>query len=88
MYELPKDSADIIFAECTGQLPTGGGDIYPARYEKENDTVRYGNFDPYLDSLEFNLIDMAMQWEMTILGVCQGQQIFRGLLLFKSITHT
>ncbi len=75
MYELPKDSVDIVFAECTALLLTGGRDIYPARYGKENDTARCGNFDLYRDSLEFNLIYMAMEREMPILGVCRGQQI-------------
>jgi putative glutamine amidotransferase len=75
MYDLPKDSVEIIFKDCSALLLTGGQDVYPGRYGKEYDTIRCGSFDFYRDSLEFWLIDEAMEREMPILGVCRGQQI-------------
>jgi putative glutamine amidotransferase len=75
MYNLPKDSVDIVFGKCTGLLLTGGRDVYPGRYGKEYDTVRCGEFDQFRDSLEFSLIDMALERKMPVLGVCRGQQI-------------
>jgi putative glutamine amidotransferase len=75
MYDLPKDSVEIVFKECSALLLTGGEDVYPERYGKEYDTVRCGKFDLYRDSLEFKLIELALKEKMPILGVCRGQQI-------------
>ncbi len=75
MYDLPGDSVNIVFEECSALLLTGGEDVYPGRYGKEYDTVRCGKFDLYRDTLEFKLIEMALEREMPILGVCRGQQI-------------
>ena len=75
MYDIAKDSLEMVFDECTALLLTGGRDVYPGRYGKEYDTARCGKFDFYRDSLEFWLIEDAMEREMPILGVCRGQQI-------------
>ena len=75
MYGLPEDSINIVFEECSALLLTGGEDVYPGRYGKEHDTVRCGAIDMYRDTLEFKLIEMALEREMPILGVCRGQQI-------------
>jgi len=75
MYNVTKDSIEIVFSECDALLLTGGRDVYPGRYGKEYDTARCGAFDFYRDSLEFWLIEEALDREMPILGVCRGQQI-------------
>jgi len=75
MYDLPNDSLEIVFEDCNALLLTGGRDVYPGRYGKEYDTARCGKFDFYRDSLEFWLIDEALERKMPILGVCRGQQI-------------
>ncbi|MFP4469252.1 MAG: gamma-glutamyl-gamma-aminobutyrate hydrolase family protein [Bacteroidales bacterium] len=75
MYDLPKDSVEIIFRECSGLLLTGGKDVYPGRYGQEADTARCGAFDLYRDSLEFGLIEMALERKMPVMGICRGQQI-------------
>ena len=75
MYGLSEDSVSIIFEDCSALLLTGGEDVYPGRYGKEYDTVRCGKIDLYRDTLEFELIEMALEREMPILGVCRGQQI-------------
>lgn len=75
MYNVPKDSMDIVFEDCNALLLTGGRDVYPGRYGKEYDTARCGSFDFYRDSLEFWMIEEAFEREMPILGVCRGQQI-------------
>ncbi len=60
--------------KCYALLLTGGLDVYPGRYGKENDTSRC-EIDPYRDSVEFALIKKALKMKLPILGVCRGEQI-------------
>jgi len=75
MYAVSRDSVELIFEDCAGLLLTGGVDVYPGNYGKEYDTARCGKFDFYRDSLEFKLIELAMEREVPVIGVCRGQQI-------------
>lgn len=75
MNLYPWDSVGIIFDDCTGLLLTGGEDIYPGYYNQTEDTARCGGFNHYRDSLEFLLIEQALQRKLPIMGVCRGQQI-------------
>ena len=75
MYTVGLDSLEYYFDDCSGLLLTGGADVYPGRYGKESDTARCGRFDLYRDRVEFRLIELAMEREMPIIGVCRGQQI-------------
>ncbi len=75
MYNLSPDSVEIVMKQSHGLLLTGGEDVYPGRYGKEYDTARCGAFDLYRDTLEFRLIEIALQRELPILGICRGQQI-------------
>ncbi len=75
MYDLPRDSVEPVFESCSGLLLTGGEDVYPGRYGREDDTARCGSFDLYRDSLEFRLIDLAMKKQLPVMGICRGQQI-------------
>lgn len=74
-YNLPKDSVDYWFGQCSGLLLTGGEDVYPAWYGKEADTARCGEFDHYRDTLEMKLIKKAIDEKMPVMGVCRGMQI-------------
>ena len=88
MYDLPDDSVAMVFDDCSALLLTGGVDVYPGRYGRESDTARCGKFDMRRDSLEFWLIEEAMDREMPILGVCRGEQILnvaRGGTLYVDI---
>jgi len=75
MNNMPMDSVEIVFDECSALLLTGGEDIYPGRYGQAEDTVICGTINFYRDSLEFLLIDLAMDRETPIMGICRGQQI-------------
>ncbi|MBN2175569.1 MAG: gamma-glutamyl-gamma-aminobutyrate hydrolase family protein [Bacteroidales bacterium] len=75
MYHLSYDSALIILKSCDGLLLTGGTDIYPGRHGKEQDTSRCWEPDFKRDSLEFLLVDNAIQLKKPILGVCRGHQV-------------
>ncbi|MFH0865714.1 MAG: gamma-glutamyl-gamma-aminobutyrate hydrolase family protein [Bacteroidota bacterium] len=60
--------------KCSALLLTGGLDVYPGRYGKENDTSRC-EIDLHRDSVEFALIKKALKMKLPILGVCRGEQI-------------
>lgn len=75
LYNLSPDSVEKVMKLSHGLLLTGGEDVYPGRYGKEDDTVRCGAFDLYRDTLEFRLIELALKRQMPILGICRGQQI-------------
>lgn len=75
MYHLEIDSALKLFADCDGLLLTGGTDIYPGRYGKENDTARCWEPDFKRDSLETALIGAAIEQGKPILGICRGLQL-------------
>lgn len=75
MNKFPLDSVELVFDDCSALLLTGGRDIYPGRYGQAEDTVKCGPFDFYRDSLEFLLIDLAIDRETPIMGICRGQQI-------------
>lgn len=75
MYPLGIDSAVKLLKTCNGLLLTGGEDVFPGYYGKIDDTARCGTFDRYRDSLEFALIDMAIDNGIPIFGVCRGEQI-------------
>jgi putative glutamine amidotransferase len=75
MYDMPLDSAMMLFKECSGLLLTGGTDINPALYENPGDSGRCSTINDRLDELELRLIDSAMAWGMPILGICRGHQM-------------
>ncbi len=75
MYPLGIDSAVKLLKTCNGLLLTGGEDVFPGNYGKIDDTARCGTFDRYRDSLEFALINMAIENKIPIFGVCRGEQI-------------
>jgi putative glutamine amidotransferase len=75
MNKLPADSVEIVMNLVSGLLLTGGEDVYPGHYGQAEDTVKCGPINHPRDSLEFRLIDLAMQHEIPILGICRGQQI-------------
>lgn len=60
--------------KCSALLLTGGLDVYPGRYGKENDTSLC-DIDLHRDSVEFALIKKALKMKLPILGVCRGEQI-------------
>lgn len=75
MYHLEIDSALKLFEDCNGLLLTGGTDIYPGKYGKEEDTSRCWSPDFKRDSVEIALIHAALQQEKPILGICRGLQL-------------
>ncbi len=69
----PLEAAEIL-EKCSGLVLTGGPDVNPEYYGKISDTSRC-EMDKYRDSLEFSLIQKAMQMQIPILAICRGEQI-------------
>lgn len=75
LYSLPIDSAVNKLKDCSALLMTGGEDVYPGWYGKENDTIRCTEMNRHRDSLEMALISNALQQKMPIFAICRGHQI-------------
>ena len=75
MYTLSTDSVEDVLKKCSGLLLTGGADVFPGRYGKIDDTARCGSFDLRRDTLEFELINIALKNKIPVLGICRGEQI-------------
>ena len=75
MYGRNIDSAVTLLKSCSGLLLTGGEDVNPSRYGKENELSKCEAIDNYRDSLEFALIKRAVEISMPVFGICRGEQI-------------
>jgi putative glutamine amidotransferase len=75
MYNMPIDSALVLFRSCSGLIMTGGTDINPALYGQSGDSGRCMTIDDYRDELELRLLDSAMAWGVPVLGICRGHQM-------------
>lgn len=63
-----------IMSKASGLLLSGGPKVHPGRYGKEYDTARC-YIDASRDTLEFNLLNIAIEKQMPILGICRGLQL-------------
>ncbi len=75
LWHVRPDSLDFWMDAADGMLITGGEDIYPARYGREQDTSLCGDFDLYRDSLEFAMVARAFERQLPLFGICRGFQL-------------
>ena len=75
LYPLGTDSAVKVLQKCSGLLLTGGPDIFPGRYNREEDTTLTEAIDHYRDTLEYALMKDAQDMKLPVLGVCRGAQL-------------
>ncbi|MEI7980968.1 MAG: gamma-glutamyl-gamma-aminobutyrate hydrolase family protein, partial [Bacteroidota bacterium] len=68
LYALPIDSAMNILKKCSALLLTGGEDVYPGWYGKENDTSRCTEMNRHRDSLDMALISVALERKMPVIA--------------------
>lgn len=87
LYDLSEDSAVKIMEQADGLLVTGGEDVYPAWYGRENDTAQCENFDRKRDSLEMRSLQMAFERKIPVMGICRGLQIINVHLGGSLLTH-
>jgi len=75
LYTLTTEEALQQLSTCSALLVTGGEDVWPGWYGKENDTARCTEQNRHRDSLEIALINKALVLKMPIMGICRGEQI-------------
>jgi putative glutamine amidotransferase len=71
---IALDPHDAIPAEFEGLCLTGGGDIEPSRYG-EPAARETTDVDPARDRLELDLLRIARDRDIPVLGICRGFQL-------------
>lgn len=70
LYGEPSRIADV-----DGVIFTGGVDVDPARYGKQEETKLCQEIDERRDQIEFELATKAEERTLPILGICRGMQL-------------
>jgi putative glutamine amidotransferase len=78
---VPFDCSQVSLNEaieelssCNGLVLTGGEDIHPGKFGKEYEISRC-EIDETRDTLEFALLEKAMELKIPILAICRGLQL-------------
>jgi len=71
-YQQPLDSINCWLREISGIIITGGEDVHPGRYGKQNEIRKCKEFDEYRDMLELLLIKFAFENKVPLIGFCRG----------------
>jgi len=75
VYKLSKDSIDFLLKKADGIIITGGEDVNPHLYDSDSLLAYCGVINDYRDSLEYKLINYALENKIPLLGICRGLQI-------------
>lgn len=75
MYRVRPDSIDYFLSESSGIVLSGGPDINPALYGKEDEIDKCEDIDYGRDTLEIRMIQYAMAEKVPLLCICRGHQI-------------
>lgn len=73
-YGLEVNKLNSVLGDFDGLVLTGGPDVHPKIYNRPEDSV-FCEIDPYRDSLEFKLLDIAFERRLPIFAICRGEQI-------------
>lgn len=61
---------------CNGLVLTGGGDVHPKFYGREDAMDIVHGVNEKRDEFEFGVIERAMKSRLPILGICRGMQVY------------
>jgi putative glutamine amidotransferase len=70
----PQKNAGRV-AHVNGLILTGGGDVHPRYYGKQEDIRKTIGVNESRDEFEFEAIERALDAEIPIFGVCRGMQV-------------
>ena len=73
--EIVDLSSQNLANEVDGILFTGGADIQPARYGKQDEEYLCSEIDESRDQIEFRIADEAEKNDTPVLGICRGLQL-------------
>ncbi len=65
---------DVLLSRLDGVLLTGGGDVDPVLYGREQHPETYG-LDPQRDRLEVDLVRGTAERDIPLLAICRGIQV-------------
>ena len=76
MLPLTDDAAMLkdLVDRVDGLLLTGGNDVAPVLYGETKETF-CGENDPWRDRMEARLIELALQADKPVFGICRGLQV-------------
>jgi len=63
-------------SRCDGIVLSGGGDVHPKFYDREEALVVAKEVSIGRDLFEFDIIREAMERNLPMLGICRGAQVF------------
>ncbi len=75
IVRLSRGAGIRVDQRVDGLLLTGGDDVDPALYGSSDPARESKGVDRSRDEFEFDLIRIALEDEMPILGVCRGMQV-------------
>lgn len=72
----PGRTPEEEIEECEGYLLTGGGDVHPSFYGREDALQKAREVRVERDEFEFGIIRRALDAGRPLLGICRGCQVF------------
>jgi putative glutamine amidotransferase len=75
MSSLKGAEAEKELADCAGLVLTGGPDIFPGLYKKEDKIAKCEKIDRVRDGQELQLIRKALELKIPIFAICRGAQL-------------
>ena len=73
-YDMTRSELNALLPTLSGVLFSGGPDVHPARYGRAVE-AECGEICPERDELELTLLDMVIERDLPVLGICRGIQL-------------
>jgi putative glutamine amidotransferase len=87
----PPSPSRTLPAGVSGLILAGGADVEPSRFGVEPEPGAALRLDPARDELEFDVLAVAIDQGLPVLGICRGIQVinvFFGGTLHQELAHT
>jgi putative glutamine amidotransferase len=68
------ESVEALVRATSGLILSGGEDVDPSRYGEEP-MPQLGEVNPRRDLMEWRALDVALELDMPVLGICRGMQL-------------